>query len=365
MGRIFMLAFLLLGSQVLLAQHTASNQFFTQRHTVHDVQKKINFDGQWRGGFNETSLSYPGDYNTVYVLELTTEGSRVFGYSYTYFNSGPKKYYTICRLTGTLNRENNEVNVTEVERVKYNTPPEFQNCFQTHKLYYEKGDDNTEVLRGTWKAAPNQTGNCGSGITVLSRRITNRLPFGLKPKENTDIVKATPKKVPQKKPTETILQKNTPPVAKKAPDVLPEKEQAIKITPEKTDSETKPVLKNISPVPNKLESRRKDIVRSIQIENPTFQLDFYDNGEIDGDSISVFYNGKLLLSNKRLTDRPITLKLEIDKHVHENIITMYADNLGSIPPNTAVMIVTDGNKRYEVRITSDTEKSGSVIFTQK
>lgn len=44
---------------------------------------------------------------------------------------------------------------------------------------------------------------------------------------------------------------------------------------------------------------------------------------------------------------------------------MYADNLGTIPPNTALMIVTDGNKRYEVRMESDYGKSGSVIFKKE
>ena len=63
-----------------------------------------------------------------------------------------------------------------------------------------------------------------------------------------------------------------------------------------------------------------------------------------------------------LSTKPISLTLALNENVKENIITMYADNLGSIPPNTALMIVTDGDKRYEVRISSDTEKSGSVIF---
>jgi hypothetical protein len=44
---------------------------------------------------------------------------------------------------------------------------------------------------------------------------------------------------------------------------------------------------------------------------------------------------------------------------------MYADNLGSIPPNTALMVVTDGNNRYEVRISSDLEKSGVIRFIHK
>ena len=121
----------------------------------------------------------------------------------------------------------------------------------------------------------------------------------------------------------------------------------------------------ITPTVKGFQSRRKDIVKTITIEQPTFHLAFYDNGEIDGDSITVFYNGKIVLSHQRLTDKPISLTLSLDKNAPENIITMYADNLGTIPPNTALMIVTDGNKRYEVRIESDTEKSGSVIFEPK
>ena len=110
------------------------------------------------------------------------------------------------------------------------------------------------------------------------------------------------------------------------------------------------------------EPRRKDIIKTIPIYQPTFKVDFYDNGEIDGDSITVFYNGKIILSHKMLTTKAISLTLALDENVRENIVTMYADNLGTIPPNTALMIVTDGDKRYEVRIESDTEKSGSVVF---
>ena len=111
--------------------------------------------------------------------------------------------------------------------------------------------------------------------------------------------------------------------------------------------------------------RRKDIIKTIPISHETFKIDFYDNGEIDGDSISVFYNGKIILSHQRLSDKPISLKLQLDDDTEENLVTMYAENLGAIPPNTALMIVTDGDKRYEVRITSDTEKSGSVVFVHE
>ena len=48
-----------------------------------------------------------------------------------------------------------------------------------------------------------------------------------------------------------------------------------------------------------------------------------------------------------------------------NELVMYAENLGSIPPNTALMVVTDGSNRYEVRIASDLEKSGVIRFIHK
>ena len=94
-------------------------------------------------------------------------------------------------------------------------------------------------------------------------------------------------------------------------------------------------------------------------------MDLYDNGEVDGDSISVFYNSKLILAHKRLTEKPITLTLAIPAGDAINELTMYAENLGEIAPNTALMVVTDGDKRYEVRIASDLKNSGTIRFIHK
>ena len=266
-----------------------------------------------------------------------------------------------------MNRETNDLVVTEVERTKYNTPPDFTNCFQTHRLHYER-DSGMEILRGTWIPAPNQGKGCGSGTTVLTRRIVDPLPIGYMPHKSKPVAIAPVKKQLHKRPVVVVPKKT-----KSRPSVTV-KTLPKKPTIQKTESVQSLVTKKdfsdqnvespapISPKAKGFEIRRKDIVKTILITQPTFKLDFYDNGEIDGDSISVFYNGKVVLSHQRLSDKPISLTLSIDKNAPENIVTMYADNLGTIPPNTALMIVTDGNKRYEVRIESDIEKSGSVIF---
>ena len=322
------------------------------------------FNGQWKGSFNETSYGFSGleGGGVDYVLELQTAGSNVTGYSYTYFNEGAKRYYTICKLTGTINRATKDIVVTETERIKYNTPPGFQNCFQTHKLHYVQDSADIETLKGTWIPAPNQDGNCGYGTTLLSRRIVKNLALRTTPTYKKPVTPAPQNPIVAKP-------KNTPPkITHKAP-ARPHTE--IKKPVVKDDNTKKdipsmvPEIKRTDTLKQKIvgfEPRRKDVIRTIPIEQPTFKVDFYDNGEIDGDSITVFYNGKIVLLHKMLTTKAISLTLALDENVKENVITMYADNLGTIPPNTALMIVTDGNKRYEVRITSDTEKSGSVVF---
>jgi hypothetical protein len=44
---------------------------------------------------------------------------------------------------------------------------------------------------------------------------------------------------------------------------------------------------------------------------------------------------------------------------------MFADNLGTIPPNTALMIVTDGDKQHEIRLSSSFEKNATIRIRRK
>ena len=375
MKRFFTFFILMLVSCSLFAQKSYAQNYSSNKYSSHHkspIKKDVNFNGQWKGTFDVTLprgyYSIGGNTNE-YVLELTSEGSEVNGYSYTYYQEGLKKYYTICRVKGTLDRQNNTLEIMEVERVKSNTPPGITNCFQIHRLHYEKDTGNIEVLKGTWIPAPNQTCT-DTGTTVLSRRVVHPLPIGYMPRKTKpttkEVAKAPVKKPEHKNPVAVSPAKPHHPAIKQQPQ--PKKSTIEKQAPVESlannDLQKENIQKPsaISPNVEGFKSRRKDIVKTITLTEPTFKLDFYDNGYVDGDSITVFYNGKVVLSHQRLSEKPISITLSVDKNAPENIVTMYADNLGSIPPNTALMVVTDGTKRYEVRIESDTEKSGSVIF---
>ncbi len=111
--------------------------------------------------------------------------------------------------------------------------------------------------------------------------------------------------------------------------------------------------------------RENEIVNEIEVGSDSLKVDFYDNGEVDGDSISIFYNNKLIAFHQMLSTRAVHFDLVLDSTREVNELTMFADNLGSIPPNTALMIIDDGKKRYESRLSSNLQKNATIRIKRK
>ena len=111
--------------------------------------------------------------------------------------------------------------------------------------------------------------------------------------------------------------------------------------------------------------RENVVLNEIEVESDTIQVSLYDNGEIDGDIISLFYNKTLILFNQKLTHKSIRMNLPLDSTLTANEISMFAENLGLIPPNTALMVINDGKKRHELRLTSSLEKNATIRIRRK
>ena len=118
-------------------------------------------------------------------------------------------------------------------------------------------------------------------------------------------------------------------------------------------------------VDRQYKERENVVAQQIDVESDSLKVDFYDNGEIDGDSISVFYNDQLLAFNRRLSTRAVHFDLGLDSTKEFNTLAMFADNLGSISPNTALMMITDGKNRFEIRLSSNLQKNAAVRIKRK
>ncbi|MBS1748711.1 MAG: hypothetical protein JST63_02280 [Bacteroidetes bacterium] len=350
-----------------------------------------NLSGQWRGYFNSAGNVVTSESNTEYVLEINIHGAEVSGYSYSYFDFPYKKYYVICRLEGTYNAAEKSIVVNEEERIKGNTPPDWVDCLQTHILTFLKQGD-TEKLVGRWR--PFKSGNgCGTGSTELERKMLTKIT---PPKSSPDIAKkitpvippknnstqhslaekpkpgasAPVTKKPSSKPINPVVKNTRPKTGSTDNKPIPIPNQPLAKIPDKSAHDSTIAKKNqpelVTPTVKGFERRSLNVLKTIEVaSHDEIKVDFYDNGEIDGDTISVFFNGKLILSKQRLTDKPLSVTIKLDPDREVNDLVMYADNLGSIPPNTALMIAVIDGKRNEVYISSTEKSSGTIRFRRK
>jgi hypothetical protein len=111
--------------------------------------------------------------------------------------------------------------------------------------------------------------------------------------------------------------------------------------------------------------RKAILNRELIVESDSVRLSFYDNGEIDGDSISVFVNNQVILTHQELAAKAFNIYLHLDSTREVNEISMFAENLGRLPPNTALMVVTDGKNRYEVFMSSNLKENATIRLRRK
>lgn len=258
-----------------------------------------NLTGIWRGKRTQVN----GGCFPEYSLELHVYYSKdnsIMGNAYNYYD---KERYTKINFTGRYNPTTKRLVIIENAVTQFNVPNNCIPCIKTYDLNWSEA--GKQSLDGDWKG--HEMGN------------NNMCPPG---------------KIHLEKETVPVF-----PVDVFQNDTLARLQKGMKI-----------------------QNREKDVVETITIDTSDIKIELYDNGEIDGDTVTVFMNNTLLLYKKQLTDRPLTLNVTAFPNTEYELM-MYADNLGRIPPNTSLMVITAGKKRYELRITATEQKSAVVRFT--
>lgn len=338
--------------------------------------------GIWKGYF----ISDDGQhYRLEFQVKQNAKGEiAVSGVSYSWQDD--IKFYGKATMTGSFIRTSKNFKIKEIKTVEVKSATGFGTCIMNYNLVYSRSGKE-EFLEGSYLGKPEvkgrqntySWGDCGGG-TVSLRRVTTS-DFYVEPflrRRNNPVT--TPAK-------DSALSKKTPPVAiKKAPVVVkqnptkkpttkPVVKNNTKINPpltQKTDTTKitrintpviKTPLKPVINVPAVLKERSNELMKSLVVNEQDVTVKLYDNGEIDDDTISIYYDKRLLISGKRLSTTPIVVKLRIDDENEVHELVMVAENLGRIPPNTALMIVDAGDQRFDVRITSTEQKNALVRFS--
>ncbi len=113
-------------------------------------------------------------------------------------------------------------------------------------------------------------------------------------------------------------------------------------------------------------TRQIETIRSVNIKSDSLLLTLYDNGEVDGDTVSVLLNGKVIMPLEGLSTKAINKTIYITPDMGDSLVLiMYAENLGSIPPNTGLLVVHDGNDVYYIRFSGDLKKNAAIILRRK
>lgn len=255
--------------------------------------------GIWRGKRTQGAQGCFPEYGLELHIYYSNE-QLIMGNAFSYVS---KEQYTKTIFTGRYNPQTKRLVLIESSVLSYNVPPQCIPCIKTYQLNLIRNGAE-ELLSGEWSG--HEMGNrnaCVPGNIDLHR----------------EKVPVFPVTVPQS-------------------DSLAQLQQKLS-----------------------LKQREKEVVQSLKLDTSHIRIDLYDNAEIDDDTVSVFLNGALLLHKKRLTDRPLTLNITAMPNTDYELM-MYAENLGRIPPNTSLMIVTAGRRKYEIRISSSETKTAVVRF---
>ncbi|UEG50800.1 hypothetical protein LK994_04840 [Ferruginibacter lapsinanis] len=313
--------------------------------------------GLWVGAlYNDTTKRYH-----PYELALSEENGKLSGYSSTIFEIDGKKELGIKKLK--IRKKGDQLFIEDAG-LFFDTysarPPKGVHQLTAVSLSVE---DTIMVLSGKWSTNRTIKYLPFSGTVRLQRKsdyksaelfkkldslnATNTLSFVPQEKKPEPIVAAVVKVEKPKVVAKKTVKQDT--IAVKKPVVVPS-----------------PVV--VIPAAAADVAKRKIVnTQEVFFTADSLTLTLYDNGEVDGDVVSVLLNGKVIFEKAALTTKPNRKTIYIDKAAGSDSLqlVMYAENLGSIPPNTGLLVVNDGDATYEVRFSADLQTNAAILLRRK
>jgi hypothetical protein len=285
-----------------------------------------------------------------YEFALSEYRDKITGYSYTTFVVNDTFYYSIKRIKAT--KKNNQL-IIEDDKMLANNFPESpaKNVKQTSTIILDAIDT---LVNATGKWTTNQTKVYYSlhGLADTKRNNDSSRSALIGHLKELKIINANA--------TQTAVVK-----IKKMDDNQKIKTAPVKPTPVKPTSvreKESPITALVIPY----EQRKNKMLETIATQSDSLILSFYDNGVVDGDVISVYVNGQNVISNARLTEAATKKTIYFTSTNSDSIqLTLTAENLGSLPPNTGLVVIQDGENKYQVHFSADLQTNATIVFRKR
>jgi hypothetical protein len=373
-------------------------------------------EGKWKGYFSPNNSPFGKIYN--YEMDITQgpQGQLTVS-TYTKLSSD---FSAFAYASGNLDKTTQLVHIEEQGFLDLTIQENYTPCLMNNFLIY-KNIRGHEIIEGTYTSYNKKTGkDCGGGKIYLEKESPIQKQIASEKASKQDIAKEqsakkgketigknivetktvnaalAPPKLNTQKPNTTanstfanstksgnnkpvIAKNNTVSNSKVNPENInlaiqnaqinsvkdePMMEESFLNEPEDIETEIKIKQGNgFQTVPWALVARENKLAKKITTSSKQFSIDLYDNGTIDNDTIIVYDNKKLLVSKKRLSYKAIHLEFNLSEVMNEHEIIIVAHNMGTVPPNTALLVLKDGDRRQELFITSTNKINAKIIVS--
>ena len=211
---------------------------------------------------------------------------------------------------------------------------------------------------------------------IVAVKIPVRLPVVISPEPKKEVAVITPPVVKKENSIKPVIIRKDPIVVNVNKETKPVQTEIKPVHP-KEPIQADPVIKkdpilvkkeeNNLPVQAAVDiaSRKIEKVQELNFHTDSLVLTLYDNGEVDGDTVSVLMNGTVIMPNVGLSTKAVRKTIYISPAMDSVQLIMYAETLGTIPPNTGLLIVYDGEERHEIFFTGDLQRSAAIVFRRK
>lgn len=333
----------------------------------------IDITGLWKGTmYNDTTQQY-----LKYEIAISEKKGKLYGYTHTYFIVDDKAYHGVKKVK--IKKQDGKIIIQDADLIADNYPISPAKGIRQLNVLTLVISDGVMSLSGPFSTNRTKQYHALTGSINVQRKsnfkqsalVSHLGELGLAD-ELSFVQEERIKELKGDVKTEAeVVQKNqvvkeTQVIQKEAPGKkIIQNDPVITKTEVPKTEETKTVTQKPLQAAADMNNRIIETIQSVNYTSDSLVLTLYDNGEIDGDTVSVLINGNVVMPMVGLSTNAVR-KTIYTKDLPDTIqLVMYAETLGSLPPNTGLLIVYDGTERYEIRFSGDLKKNAAIVFRKK